>query len=179
MIVSPIGQFVLYLHERSGNTFTSDPDAARLLDALRYGYAPERDDPYELAGLELRSGVIKGDVARAVRRVAKAKLEDLATVLAYIDAAGYTTVSVRALLEHHFIRVKRADLGSDAHCAYLDLRSALDAASAVTQLVAALLISGYGAQEVGKALQSNGSRQIGRALSELARRMEGTYGEAK
>lgn len=62
----------------------------------------------------------------------------------------------------------------------IEVMDAIRKASDKTRTVAWLLVAGIGPQELGKLLNTNGSRKINRALAELARILEGRqhYAEA-
>lgn len=53
------------------------------------------------------------------------RFRDFDQCVAYIDENGYTPAIVKVLLEEHFIKIAKSPAGSDAHCIYLDLYTAL------------------------------------------------------
>lgn len=185
-MVSPLGQFILWLNERAsaeGRIPEINDEALDLLNALRDGATREDARKFETihVGLELRDGRPHSDTARKVQRRAVSELENLGLALVNVDEAGYTAINVRAFLTHHFFDLRRAPAGSDANCAYVDLIGALRQASERARLVACLLIAGYKTQEVGELLSKrnqkteNGSRHIHRALAEVSKILEGKY----
>ena len=177
-MASPLAQFINYLHERAvaeGRVPNLTDHELDVLDAIRLGGRDEwkKDDVEITAGLELHDGRPHSDLARRIQRRAVSELADLELTLQNADAAGYTPINLRALLSTHFDSLRYAELGSDANAAYLDIKVAIGRASDKTRTVAWLLVAGLGPQELGKLLNTNGSRKINRALAELARILEG------
>lgn len=174
---SPLSQFIIYLHERAladGRVPALTDHELTVLDAIRRGTGSAEDQEVSV-GLELYDGRPHSDLARRIQRRAVSTLSDLDLALQNVDEAGYTAINLRSLLSTHFDNLRYAALGSDANCAYLDIRTAIEQASDKTRTVAWLLVAGIGPQELGKMLNTNGSRKINRALAELARILEGRY----
>lgn len=174
--ISALGQYVLWLHRRTkaaGCIKETDTEATQLLDALYGGPVNNPATKAQIAGLELRSGRPRNELAKKVQRAAVNRLRSLELVMHAVDELGYNSVLVRGLLQHHYWELKRAPLGSDAHIIYTDLNSAIDRASDRTKAVAYLLIAGLGPQEIGAVLKTNGSRRIGKAVAELSRILQG------
>lgn len=176
--ISALGQLVLLLHRWAsddGRLLVADVDAERLLATLTGRMRPPEGEEttYERAGLELRVGRPRNEIAKKVQRYALRQLRDIDAVLRAVDELGYSPVLVRALLQLHYGELCGAPLGSDAHCAYVDITGAIERASDPTHEVAALIIEGFGPQEIGEKLGANGSRRIGQAMAELARILSG------
>lgn len=161
MRCSALGQFVLWLHKEAGappNEITEELSAS----------AP----PEHPVARELYTGRIRSREARKIRKYALRALADLGLALRYIDAAGYTTVAVRALLTRHYDELWRSPLGSDAHCVYLDLCLAHKRLPPRLRAVVAATVAGYGPQEIGVAFGANGSRLVNRAIRAVVRVLE-------
>lgn len=179
---SPLSTFITWLHLRAvedGRVPSITPEAYAVMMGILGEPATEHTANREaqLVGLELHDGRPHSDLARRIQRRAVSELTDLELTLQNVDAAGYTTINLRALLSTHFDALRYAELGSDANCAYLDIRTAIERASDKTRTVAWLLVAGIGPQELGKMLNTNGSRKINRALAELARILGGRHYE--
>lgn len=176
MSLSALGQFVSWLHrraEQAGRLDVTCDEAAQVLAALYGGPVSTPATEAQIAGLELRSGRPRNELAKKIQRTAISRLRSLDLTMRAVDELGYTPVLVRGLLQAHFWELKRAPLGSEAHLVYTDLSSAIDRATEKTKVVAFLLIAGLGPQEIGAALKTNGSRRIGKTMSELSRILEG------
>lgn len=174
--ISPLGAFILWMHDRATER-VEDSTAEVLIHALRTGtHTLAGPTEAEQAGLELRDGRPRSDLARKVQRGAMARLHDRRLALDYVDAVGYSPVTVRSFLSVHWAALEDADLASDENCIYIDLKHAIERAGETTRQVAELLIAGLGPQEIGATLHTNGSRKINRAMAELARILEGRYG---
>lgn len=173
---SALGQFVLWMHSRAkkaGRLDVTCEEAAQVLDALCGGPVNNPATEAQIAGLELRSGRPRNELAKKVQRAAVHRLRSLDLTMRAVDELGYTPVLVRGLLQNHFWELKRAPLGSEAHLVYTDLSSAIDRATEKTKVVVFFLIAGLGPQEIGAELKTNGSRRIGKAMAELSRILEG------
>lgn len=174
-MVSALGQYILWLHEfarREGRLKIADAEASTILETIaRTGPAPKGRAPTEAEqlGLELRIGRPRSERAKHIRRVAVEQLQQPEVLLLAVDELGYSTLILRAILQGHYWRLKEAAAGSIEHAIYIDVQRAMSLASAGTRLVAYMLIAGYGPQEIGAKLQTNGSRRVGKALMELAR----------
>lgn len=180
---SPLSQFIVYLHQRAladGRVPALTEHEIEVMDAIRFGAREQPGDAEIDTGMELYDGRPHTDLARRIQRRAVSELADLTLTLENVDAAGYSPINLRALLSIHFDTLRYAPLGSDANAAYLDIKVAINKASDKTRTVAWLLVAGIGPQELGKLLNTNGSRKINRALAELARILEGRqhYAEA-
>lgn len=170
--VSPLGQFILWMHDRATER-VENISATELIETIRHG--EQVPDPTEarIAGLELRDGRPRSDLARKIQRGAMTCLHDHRLTLEYLDTLGYTPVNVRAFLSIHWTALETAALGSAENCILIDLKTAIERASTITGTVARLLIAGLGPQEIGSQLSTNGSRRINRAMAELSRILEG------
>lgn len=173
--ISPLGTFILWMHDRAAER-VEDIIANELIEALRHGHTVPDPTEARIAGLELRDGRPRSDLARKVQRGAMARLHDRRLALDYLDAVGYTPVNVRSFLSVHWAELERGELASDENCVYIDLKHAIERAGEQTRTVAELLVAGLGPQEIGTQLSTNGSRRINRAMGELARILEGRYG---
>src|SRR5262245_39102143 len=125
-MASPLAQFITYLHTRAqaeGRVPELDTAALQFLSAVAGGPADWLPKTEEVnAGLELHDGRPHSDLARRIQRRAVSELTDLELTLENLDAAGYTTINLRALLSTHFDRLRYAPLGTDANCAYIDIK---------------------------------------------------------
>lgn len=174
---SALGKLILWVHEqalRARLISTVSRDADQVLDGIQ-GRVPEfgKLSEAQIAGLELRSGRPQNDIAKTIQRRAVRYLQSVDAALGALDAMGYTPTVIRGLLQHHYSTLAGAAIGSDAHLVYVDLATAIEKASEKTREVVLLLVAGYSPQEIGVKLQTNGSRRIGRAMSELSRILEG------
>lgn len=177
-MASPLANFITWLHVRAVEdkrvpALTDDAYAVMLgILGEPIGDNPALNDAHAV-GLELHDGRPHSDLARRIQRRAVSELADLELALQNVDTAGYTPINLRALLSMHFDTLRYAPLGSDANAAYLDIKVAINKASDRARAVCWLLIAGVGPQEIGKLLNTNGSRRINRALVEVARILEG------
>jgi hypothetical protein len=174
MQVSSLGEFTLWLHKTAVVT-TQTQTASELLAALGGAQYPagEALTEAQIAGLELRSGRPRSQLARTVQRAAIRRLRELPLVLRAVDELGYSTTLVRSLLQTHYMKLQEAPLDSFEYAVYLDLKQAVQRASGRTQEIAKLLIEGYGPLDISDTLKTNGSRRISKATAELSRILEG------
>lgn len=175
-MASPLADLVLWLHTRAVEdkrlVETSDEAAAFLAGCAGQPYSGADEAGY-LVGLEIYSGRPHSDSARAIQRRAYRALHSLTLVLSNVDEAGYTAVNIRPLLEIHYQALNTAPLGSELHCVAIDLYGATLRASLITRDVAILLASSYSAAEIGARYQTNGSRRVAKAMTELAKILQG------
>lgn len=188
-MISSIGEYLLWLHQRNEITVTPP-----FLAALRTGVADATEEA--ALGLELHQGRPTSKVAKRIDRLARRRLSDSSLLLAHIAENGFTPFNLRVLLGEHFWRLQKAELNSEEHCLYLDVLTALQKAPIKTQLIAGLLIVGAGPQEVGiclggslstagivallrhnqrprEARKVNGSREVNREMRRLAKLLSG------
>src|SRR5262245_33263325 len=130
-MASPLAQFIVYLHTRALQegrvpSLTNEAYAVMLgILGEPIGDNPALNDAHAV-GLELHDGKTHSDLARRIQRRAVSELADLELTLENVDAAGYTTINLRALLSTHFDTLRYAPLGSDANCAYVDIKTAIE-----------------------------------------------------
>lgn len=192
MFLSALGQFILWLHKRAqqaGRITVSCEEATQVLEALYGGmefnlttrmktetklrHKFEGLTDAQIAGLELRRGRPRNELAKKIQRVVINQIRSLDLVLCAVDELGYTPLLIRSLLQNHYWELRRHPLGSDAYVVYADLNHAINRATDKTKIVAFFLIAGCGPQEIGAVLKTNGSRRIGKAMAELSRILEG------
>jgi len=162
MAGSNTAQFLSWLAdtaEARGWQWLDDFDRS-LITAIRTG----KGHP---VGVEIYEGRPQSRQAKFLIRGVQKRLKDLPTVLCYVDDCGYSVLALRALLTQFYWQLRDAPVGSDEHCVYIDLEAAISKASDQTKVVAAALTRGFGSQEIGKALGTNGSRLISRSMREL------------
>jgi hypothetical protein len=179
-MTSAIGQLILYLNASAraeGRVTEYDETAKQVLDTLRSEDNPRGRLPQGVVtGLELRRGSAHTPEAKAIRAYALGELRSYDRFLHAVDTIGYTPQLVRAALTLHWEQLEADPLGSDGNCVLLDIQQAVAKATPTTRAVVAHLIKGDGPQQIGEALDTNGSRVVGRALKEVSRILEGCNG---
>jgi hypothetical protein len=138
-----------------------------------------QDEPTEAheAGLQIYDGRPSSETARRVQKRALQDARSLPLILRNIDEVGYTSLNVRAAL-NHFFELQAAPpagdaLAEDGWMVYADLTGAINEAPDRTRTVAWLLIAGFIPAEISTLLGSNGSRLVNRAVREIAHTLEG------
>lgn len=187
---SALASLILHLHQQAVNeqrVHVIDGTAERVIDLMRRGYRSrfyrweEEMTEGTAAGIELRQGVARTEVARAVRQAAVSRLRNFSVFLLAVDTLGYSPQILRAALSIHWERLASATLGSDENCVKLDIEAALAQLDARAGSdtprpsdVAALLCQGMGPQEIGVVYSTNGSRLVGGLLKQLSDALGGT-----
>ena len=182
--ISALGQLVLFLHRLARGEprlKERDPRAKSILWPLKARkYNPKwHSDEHKLTGLELRNGAVTSETARRIRQAALKRSRNYEVFLRCVEHMGYTPQLARAAFYIHYHTPLHEELGSLGHCVLMDIQSALSRCDPRTRKVLTLLIHGAGPQAIGETLGTNGSRQVGDALRQLSRLLEGKNAETK
>lgn len=167
--LSPLGQYVVWAAERNKADWYSDPEVVGFVAGL-YGKEEAAGTKLYEAGQQIGRGAVIDPFARSVRRFVYMRLaQNPRVVLECIDAFGYSPLTLRAVLAHHYDAFKAAPLDTDAYAVYIDISSGIEALSERNRVPALLLRAGYSPKEIGTKLKANGSRRITESLRELTK----------
>lgn len=109
---------------------------------------------------DLRARVVRTRVNRMLR-------ENYAALLTSIDIIGYTSLSIRYALTHHWSRLAKAELNSLGNCIYLDLQQATSNLCYSDRVVVWMMQAGFRPKEIGPVVDKLGSRAVSVVVRKL------------
>ena len=171
-------RFILWLHQqRKLAGLIQTNEAERFIEVLQTGQLTDKERNNEdlIAAEQLALGVplTRDTKAYRIRHRAYRELRSQSLTLAYIDAVGYTPLTVRAILEHHFYELKNADLDTNEYCTYIDISSAVDKLNPLHKALALMTRMRFTREEIEDRLKIRTQEHLKEMYRQVARHLGG------